>query len=122
MDNIIINTNETKDTKKCKTCQLEKPIAEFNKIRTGVYQSYCTTCAGIRRLAYYHAHKVKIVFGFMKLSEETRKNIIDDLESGLSIKKTNAKYGLGCTTINSWIRKGQVVYNKPVKSFKKTEV
>lgn len=35
--------------KKCSTCKLEKPYAEFSKSTARGYQTYCKSCAALRR-------------------------------------------------------------------------
>ena len=90
--------------KTCKNCNEEKPLLE-NFYRAGRgYQSFCKPCHNKSRMNTYKPR----VKGFDKLTEETKKGIIEDIKNGLKSTVIAQKYDIKYYNLTSWKRKGLI--------------
>ena len=109
------------DTKKCLKCLEEKELTSFYKVNEFYYQSKCKSCHNTDRKKYkidskkYYNYKKKGT-GILKLSEEKRENIKNDILGGkLTYGQICKNHDLKYQTLISWIRKGQLPKKETIK-------
>ena len=95
--------------KLCKECNEVKNMEnDFYKSGKG-FQTYCKKCSNKKRTQYpIKSYYVKRAYGFNKLDDETKKNILYDLSIKLSCKEVAEKYNIKYQTFCLWNRRGEI--------------
>lgn len=98
-----------KKVKLCKMCGEEKPVEECF-YRAGIsYQKYCKPCHNIHRKQYKVVSSYqKKGTGFSKLSEETQKDILQDINKDMTYKDIAKKYNINYKSLLYWKSKGLI--------------
>lgn len=98
------------EMKYCKECDKELPKTDFYKTVGNCVQTLCKVHTNEKRKQYYKDNpKPKKVKGFIKLDEEIRKLILEDLKNNMKIKPLAVKYDLNYNTLLNWKKTGQLV-------------
>ena len=106
--------NEKEESKTCLKCGVSKELkTDFYKAGK-FWQSLCKVCHNKIRLKYKNnSNYIKRPKGFTKLSEETQKNIINDIatcskDARINYKQIARKNNINYSTLILWKRAGTI--------------
>ena len=102
----------TTEMKFCKECGTEKPKTDFYKTRGNCVQTLCKYHTNQLRMKQHRAKTPKKVLGFVKLPEETRTNILNDIQSSMKIRRIAIKYDINYSSLLKWRKEGQLAINR----------
>ena len=100
--------SSTPEMKFCKECNADKPLTEFYRTRGNCYQTLCKYHTNQLRMRQNREKNPKKVVGFMKLPEEVRTNILNDLQSSMKIRRIAIKYEINYSSLLKWRNAGQL--------------
>lgn len=99
------------EMKFCRECDTEKPKTDFYKTRGNCVQTLCKYHTNQLRMKQNREKNPKKVLGFMKLSRETRTDILNDLQSSMKISRIAIKYNINYSSLLKWRKEGQLTNN-----------
>ena len=104
-----------KDNEKyCRNCNAYLDLSKFYHIYLNTHSTLCRKHTNKLRyenklIQLIREPKQKKFTGFLKLSEETRKSILDDISNKHSLMSISKKYTIAYPTLLNWKKGGQLV-------------